>query len=282
MRKEMLFESPETAQQSSDARAPRMFPAPLADRVLRFDVFELDVRAGELRKRGVRQRLQGQPLQVLATLLRSAGELVTREELRAEIWPADTFVDFDHSLHNAIARTRETLGDSADAPRYIETLPRRGYRFIEPVESVGPKLVFYDGRAAADVRIESLAVLPLDDHSGETGHGYFTDAMTETLITHLAKSKVLRVISRTSAMQYSGVRRSLPDIARELNVDAVIEGSVLRSGDRVRVTVQLIHAATDHHLWAESYERDSHDIFSLQRDIARQIAHEVGVMLAPQ
>ncbi len=107
-------------------------------RVLRFDIFELDLRAGQLRKRGVRLRLQGQPLQVLATLLKHAGEVVTREELRGEIWSADTFVDFDHSLHNAIARVRDLLGDSPESPRYIETLPRRGYKFIAPVEEVQP------------------------------------------------------------------------------------------------------------------------------------------------
>lgn len=252
--------------------------------VLRFDVFELDVRAGELRKRGTRLRLQGQPLQVLATLLKRAGELVTREELRAEIWPADTFVDFDHSLHNAIARIRETLGDSAHAPRYIETLPRRGYRFIERVDEVkaeantSPLRHNRDG----DVRgIQALAVLPLEDLSGERGHEYFADGMTEALITCLAKIKALRVISRTSAMQYKGVRKSLPQIARELNVDAVIEGSVLRSGERVRITAQLIHSS-DQHLWAESYERDFRDILLLQSEIARQVAHEVRIVLTPE
>jgi TolB-like protein/Flp pilus assembly protein TadD len=251
------------------------------DRVLRFDVFELDVRTGELRKRGVKQRLQGQPLQVLEKLLKRAGDLVTREELRAEIWAADTFVDFDHSLHNAIARVRETLGDSAESPRFIETLPRRGYRFIERVQEVG------EGGAAPRPRvdagqIQSLAVLPLDDHSSEPGHEYFADGMTEALISSLAKIKALRVISRTSAMQYKGARKSLPQIARELNVDAVIEGSVLRSGSRVRIAAQLIHAGTDQHLWAESYERDFQDILSLQSEIARQIAEEVRVTLTPQ
>lgn len=246
-------------------------------RVLRFDIFELDVRAGELLKRGVKQRLQGQPLQVLEKLLKRAGNLVTREELRAEIWTADTFVDFDHSLHNAIARIRETLGDSAESPKFIETLPRRGYRFIERVQEVGA-----EPAAVEAGRIQSLAVLPLDDHSSEPGHEYFADGMTEALITSLAKIKALRVISRTSAMQYKGARKSLPQIARELNVDAVIEGSVLRSGNRVRIAAQLIHAPTDKHLWAESYERDFEDILSLQSEIARQIAEEVRATVTPQ
>ena len=252
--------------------------------VLRFDVFALDVRTGELRKRGTKLRLQGQPLQVLATLLKRAGELVTREELRSEIWPADTFVDFDHSLHNAIARIRETLGDSADAPRYIETLPRRGYRFIERVDEVKPEARTSSLRHDRDGdarEIQAIAVLPLKDLSGEPGHEYFADGMTEALITCMAKIKALRVISCTSALQYKGVRKSLPQIARELNVDAVIEGSVLRSGARVRITAQLIHCS-DRHLWAESYERDFRDILSLQSEIARQVANQVRIVLTPE
>jgi TolB-like protein/lipoprotein NlpI len=249
--------------------------------MLRFDIYELDVRAGELRKWGKRLRLQGQPLQVLATLLKRAGDLVTREELRDEIWPADTFVDFDHSLHNAVARIRETLGDSAECPRFIETLPRRGYRFIGRVDDVKtePRGLPED---RGTHKIQSLAVLPLDDHSGESKQEYFADGMTEALITNLAKIKALRVISRTSVMQYKGARKSLPRIARELNVDAVVEGSVLRSGDRIRIAVQIIDATTDQHLWAESYERDLRDILSLQSEIARQVANEVRIILTPE
>ncbi len=258
-------------------------PTP-TNRLLCFDAFELDVRSKELRKHGTKLRLQGQPLQVLEILLRRPGELVTREELRDEIWQADTFVDFDHSLHNAIARIREVLGDSADTPRFIETLPRRGYRFMKPVEGVATA----PGDANQNVQpsdiqgIRSLAVLPLDDHSGESGHEYFADGMTEALITSLAKIQALRVISRTSAMQYKGAKKSLPQIARELNVEAIIEGSILRSGSRIRIAAQLIHAATDQHLWAESYERDFCDILSLQSEIARQVAHEVRITLTPQ
>jgi TolB-like protein/Tfp pilus assembly protein PilF len=261
-----------------------MATSPQIPQVLRFDVFELDVRVGELRKRGTKVRLQGQPLQVLGALLKRPGDLVTREELRAEIWPADTFVDFDHSLHNAIARIRETLGDSAGTPRYIETLPRRGYRFIKRVDEVKPEASMSPLRHKRDGdarEIQSLAVLPLEDLSGEPGHEYFADGMTEALITCLAKIKALRVISRTSAMQYKGVRKSLSQIAGELNVDAVIEGSVLRSGERVRITAQLIHSS-DQHLWAESYERDFRDILSLQSEVARQVANEVRIILTPE
>ncbi len=254
-------------------------------RILRFDAFELDLRAGELRKAGVKLRLRGQPLEVLATLLQRAGDLVTREELRARVWPANTFVDFDHSLHNAIARLREVLGDSADKPRYIETLPRRGYRFIAPVEAVlaqASTSSLMKGRDGEGRQIQALAVLPLEDLSAETGHEYFADGLTEALITSLAKIKALRVISRTSAMQYKGASKSLPQIGRELNVDAVVEGSVLRSGNRVRINAQLIHAVTDQHLWAESYERDFRDILSLQSEIAGQVARQVKIILTPE
>jgi TolB-like protein/Tfp pilus assembly protein PilF len=261
-------------------------PAPPASRVFRFDVFELDTHAGELRKRGVKLRLQGQPLQVLATLLNRPGDLVTREELRAQIWRSDTFVDFDHSLHNAIARLRETLGDSAESPRYIETLPRRGYRFIAPVDGIPAQpvtsLPSRGGAPAGRDRIQSLAVLPLEDLSGYAGEDYFADSMTEAVITSLAKIKALRVISRTSAMQYKGARKSLRQIARELNVDAVLEGSVLRSGERIRINAQLIRASTDHHLWAESYERDYRDILALQSEIAREVASQIQILLTPE
>src|SRR5256885_10383343 len=190
--------------------------------IFRFGVFDLDVRAGELRKHGVKRRLQGQPLQVLASLVRHAGELVTREELRAEIWPADTFVDFDHSLHNAIARIRETLGDSATAPRFVETLPRRGYRFIGKVERPQPLESQVDPNPAAGTyHIRALAVLPLDDHSGEPGHEYFADGITQALITCPAKIRALRRISRTSARQYTDPRKSLAQIGNERTVDAL-------------------------------------------------------------
>ncbi len=298
----------------------------LAARVLRFDAFELDLRTGELRKHGVKLRLQGQPLQVLAILLESAGNLVTREELRGQLWLADTFVDFDHSLHNAIARIREVLADSAETPRYIETLPRRGYRFIAQVEQVRAELplapsengnqtgqkvaattrakprmalaftllalvavgsVFWLVRTgshatSAAPRLRSIAVLPLENLSGDPSQEYFADGMTDELITDLAKVGALRVISRTSVMRYKGTKKSLPEIARELNVDGIVEGSVLRSGNRVRITAQLLHAPTDRHLWAETYERDLGNVLKLQSEVAQTIAQQVRVQLTPQ
>jgi TolB-like protein/tetratricopeptide (TPR) repeat protein len=259
-------------------------PGRPAARLLRFGVFELDTRAGELRKRAVRLRLQGQPLQVLEILLRRTGDVVTREELRAQLWTSDTFVDFEHSLHNAIARLRDMLGDSARAPRYIQTLPRRGYKFLAPVEAVESDVSAGQLHVAGPdpKNIRSLSVLPLADLSGDPAQGYFADGMTEALITSLAKIEKLRVISRTSVMQYRGTRKSLPRIARELNVDAVLEGSVLRSGERIRITAQLIHAPSDQHLWAASYERDFRDVLSLQDEIARHVAGQVRIMLTPE
>jgi TolB-like protein/DNA-binding winged helix-turn-helix (wHTH) protein/Tfp pilus assembly protein PilF len=291
--------------------------------LLRFDNFELDVRAGQLRKHGVRLRLQGQPLQVLAALLKRPGDVVTREELRAQIWTTDTFVDFDHSLHNAIARLREALGDSAERPRYIETLPRRGYRFIAPVDagnvpapsgaadsaplaalSGHPRLtkshallltafavlvisiVLWLTRTGgaptnAAPRLNSIAVLPLENLSGDPSQEFFADGMTDQLITDLAKVGSLRVISRTSVMRYKGTRKGLPEIARELNVDVIVEGSVIRSGQRVRVTAQLVQAPTDQHLWAETYDRDLGDILKLQGEVANTIAGQVSAQLTP-
>jgi TolB-like protein/DNA-binding winged helix-turn-helix (wHTH) protein/Tfp pilus assembly protein PilF len=301
--------------------------APVA-RILRFDAFELDLRAGELHKCGVKLRLPGQPVQLLAILVQSAGNLVTREELRSQLWRSDTFVDFDHSLHNAIGRIREALGDSAETPRYIETLPRRGYRFIAPVEEVqAPRIseAYVDktveaitvappsarrnktrtalaltlfivavtwsavwlARAvsrptSAAPRLRSIAVLPLENLSGDPSQEYFADGMTEELITDLAKVSALRVISRTSVMRYKGTKKSLPEIARELNVDGIVEGSVMRSGNQVRITAQLLHASTDKHLWAEAYERDLGDVLRLQNEVAQAIAQQVRAKLTPQ
>src|SRR5437667_9775792 len=210
---------------------------------IRFGVFEADFRAGELRKRGVKIKLQEQPLQILQMLLQHPGEVVTRTELQQKIWPADTFVDFEQGLYNAVKRLRDALKDSADKPRFIETLSRHGYRFIGTIDESVRK-------------IESLAVLPLDNLSRDPEQDYFAEGLTEALITTLAKIGELRVASRTSAMQYKGVRKPLSEIARELGVDAIVEGTVLRSGHRVRITAQLIDAAEESHLWAESYERE--------------------------
>jgi TolB-like protein/DNA-binding winged helix-turn-helix (wHTH) protein len=302
--------------------------APPAARLLRFDAYELDLHAGELRKGGIRLRLQGQPFQVLAILAQSAGNLVTREELRNQLWQADTFVDFDHSLHNAIARIREALGDSTQTPKYIETLPRRGYRFVALVEEVQPlKDSVVDGNQAADAvpaviptpsknrwraglvvavcticvaaiaawtawqhsragsvvaAPRSIAVLPLRNLSGDPSQEFFADAMTDELITQISRIQALRVISNTSVVEYKGTRKHLPEIARELKVDNIVEGSIVREGSQVRVTVQLLDAPNDRHLWSEDYQRPLGSILSLQREIAQAIAQQVRIKLTSE
>ena len=302
---------------------------------LRFGVFEVDLRAGELTKRGLRIRLQEQPFQVLAMLLGKPRELVTREELRDKIW-GRTVVDFDHGLNKAINKIREALGDSAENPRFVETVARRGYRFladVTPIDTAGgeqpgaqtkaldpptdpypavpadlsaPAKRTYPARArmgiglvlglvlaaslswilyvhsGSSLRIRSLVVLPLESLSGDASQDYFTDGMTDALITDLGQISALRVISRTSAMTYKRVHRPLPEIARELNVDAVVEGTVLRSGDRVRITAQLIQVPNEKHLWAQSYEGDLQDTLALQNSVARAIAKQIQVTLNPR
>lgn len=295
--------------------------------VLRFGVFELNLTAGELRKAGMRQKLAGQPLQVLEALLEHPQEIVTREELRKRLWPDNTFVDYDLALKKAINRLRDVLGDSADSPRFIETVPRLGYRFIAPVTVDGvairtlpaaaessvagqpvpgaaatpqrfaarrlPLLVggiaalalfgvalrWHRGGANAMKRpaIKSLAVLPLKNLSGDPAQEYLADGMTEALIGRLSNIRDLRVISRTSVMRFKRSDVSAPEIARTLNVDALVEGSVIREGSRIRVYAQLIRGATDEHFWSETYDRELPDALALESDIAQSVARKVEV-----
>ena len=238
-------------------------------RRIRFGFFEVDANTGELRREGIKVRLQEQPLQILQILLEHPGEVLTREELRKRVWPADTFVDFDHGINNAIKRLREALADSAETPKFVETVARRGYRFIGRLEATAGGM-------------ESLAVLPLENLSHDPEQEYFADGLTDSLITQLARISALRVVSRTTAMHYKRIHRPLPEIARELGVSKIVEGTVQRSGGRVRVTAQLVEASTDTHLWADSYERDLRDVLSLQSELARAIVKEVQVKLTPQ
>jgi TolB-like protein/DNA-binding winged helix-turn-helix (wHTH) protein/tetratricopeptide (TPR) repeat protein len=310
-----------------------MLPAVPTPRTLRFGLFELDLRSGELWKQGRKIRLEGQPVQILIYLLERSGELVTRDELRERLWPADTYVNFEHGLNAAVKRLRRALNDSAENPRFVETLPRRGYRFLAPVESVradedipvvtevppekpvsAPEepphseddhtlepvhwLLAHKKSAFALLLvlaifmawmlrpknnqspvIRSLAVLPLENLSGDPSQDYFSDGMTDELITELGQISGLRVISRTSVMTYKGARKPLPQIARELNVDTVVEGTVRRSGNQVRITAQLIEAPADKHLWAQSYEGDVRQTLTLQRQVARAIAEEIHIEL---
>ena len=317
----------------------------------RFADFEVDVRARQLRKHGTKLKLHGQPFQMLLMLLEPAGEVVSREQMQEKLWPADTFVDFEHSLNTAIKRLRQALNDSATEPRFIETLPRVGYRFIAPVTAseeiygdkpalplqtpspVGgtpgttpltssPRRTFpwFLGLAIAAVAAvgvaiglnvgktrdrvsgifrsskndaalstsakktrRSVAVLPLQNLSADPAQTYFADGMTDELTTDLAQFADLRVISRTSAMHYRDGSKTAPQIGKELGVDALVEGSVERVGDRVRIRAQLIDCATDRHLWARSYDRDMRDVLSMQTEAAREIAEQVrGSVSSPQ
>jgi TolB-like protein/DNA-binding winged helix-turn-helix (wHTH) protein/Flp pilus assembly protein TadD len=299
-----------------------------------FGPFELDLRAAELRKHGVRIKLQAQPFQVLEMLLERPCEVISRDELKRRLWPADSFGDFDHGLNKSINKIREALGDSALSPRYVETVSRRGYRFIadvttpdvavgslkqpvaEAAEAREPDAVAAPLPPATPIAVlkrfrwpvmaslvlaissvvairrlprvthqsaavQSIAVLPLENLSSDESQEYFADGMTDELITALGNVNGLRVISRSSTMLYKHVRKPLPEIARELNVDAVVEGTVLRSGDQVRITAQLIRASTDEHLWAQSYEGDLRQTLQLQDEVARSIVDQIRVTVTP-
>ncbi len=299
--------------------------------IRRFGLFEFEPRAGELRKQGIRIRLEGQPLAILTMLVERPGELVTRDEIQRKLWPADTFVDFEHSLNAAIKRLRAALNETASSPRHIETLSGRGYRFVGPLDAApaapagiraeGPPLAVPadSTRGSAPERrrrilagiagivlaatlaawiwggsllramslsrapaIHSLAVLPLENLTGDASQEYFADGMTDALITDLAQIGTLRVISRTSIMRFKGTKRPLPEIARELGVDGIVEGTVVRSGNRIRITSQLIHALSDRHVWARSYERDTGDVVTLEGEVAQAIAGEVRIALTPE
>jgi len=241
-----------------------------------FGVFEVDLRTGELRKRGVKIKLQEKPFQILAALLVSPGQTVTREELRHKLWPSGTYVDFDRSLNTGLRKLREALEDSADNPRFIETLPRRGYRFIAPVSQpqgalrVGEKLM--------------LAVLPFENLSGSSEEEYFADGLTEELICELGQlnPKYLGVIARTSAIQYKGTKKSIEEIARELNARYILEGSVRRERARIRIAAQLIEAQGQTHHWSASYDRELGDSLAVQRDVARRVGQALAVELLPE
>jgi TolB-like protein/DNA-binding winged helix-turn-helix (wHTH) protein/Flp pilus assembly protein TadD len=284
---------------------------------IRFREFELDLTSGELHKDGQKVALPPKAFEILRALVERPGEVVTREELRTRLWAADTFVEFDDSLNHAVKKLRQALGDTSDDPQFIETLPRYGYRLMVPVDRartpelqqtpwrrtattavvlgaavlavVAALLAFNVGGWRSRVwgnaggpPIRSLAVLPLSNLSGDPQQDYFADGMTDALITDLAKIRGLRVISRTSVMQFKDVKKPLPEVARTLGVDGILEGSVQRSAGRVRITAQLIRAPTDTHLWSESYERDARDVLALQAEIAQAVAREIKVTLTPE
>ena len=300
--------------------------------VYRFGPYQANTADLELRKNGIRIRLQPKPFQILKVLLERAGQSVSREELKALLWAPDIFVDFDHGLNTAVNKIREALSDSAEEPRYIETLAN-GYKFIgdvseqserplvatasltpsapagsplaAPLEPRGEinwrkhylapavglacliALAFLAFHAAPKVfgtsstAIQSVAVLPLKNLSGDPSQEYFSDSMTDELITQLAKISSLNVPSAGSVVRYKNMSASASDIRRDLKVDAFLEGSVVCTGEKIRVSAQLIDARTDRHIWAEDYQGDLRDVLVLQNDIATAIAHSVKARVAP-
>jgi TolB-like protein/DNA-binding winged helix-turn-helix (wHTH) protein/cytochrome c-type biogenesis protein CcmH/NrfG len=324
---------------------------------IRFGDYELDPNRGVLSHKGVPLKLQPQPFRVLELLVTHAPNIVTREQLSDYVWGTGVYVDIDQSLNFCIRQIRSVLNDSAADPRFIDTLPKQGYRFIAVIEQETPNPVLPPPRSAvpelpepawdnspqaatpaaptqreappnvnngppnrtteipfqpprtsgslrwlvvsialafaaiviilgarylqhrslaAAPKITSLAVLPLDNLSGDPAQNYFADGMTDELTTMLAKDSTLRIVSRTSAMQYKGAHRPLPEIARELGVDGVLEGSIARNGDKVHMTIQLIQAPTDTHIWAESYDRNANDVVTLPKEAAQTIANRLG------
>ena len=297
---------------------------------VRFGDFELELRTGELRRNGDYLKLQPQPAKVLAVLASRAGEVVTRQELAREVWGEETYVNYEQGLNFAIRQIRATLDDDADHPRYLETLPKRGYRFIatlqqDPVESIEKEDIAqvepletsgvapakkprkWQGMAAASAcgllivfswpaykyfsrtpsiqasgQIKSIAVLPLANLSADPAQEYFSDGLTDELITRLAQSRSLKVISRTSVMGYKKASKKTPEIGKELQVDALVEGTVERAQDRIRVRVQLIRTATDEHIWAQTYDRELNDVLQLETDVALEIAQQIGLVTSDQ
>lgn len=236
-----------------------------------FDCYEVDLPAGQLRKCGLKIKLRDKSFQVLASLLEHPGEVVTREELRHRLWRNEVFVDFDNNLNTAIARLREALGDPADHPRFIETLPKRGYRFLAAVSQPAPAAETVAARRA------KLVVLPFVNLSGDPAQEYFSDAMTDELITALAGlvPEHLAVIARTTAMHYKSSPKGVACIGRELGVDYVVEGGVRRTEHEIRINVQLIQVSDQTHLLARKYDAALRDIFSMQNDIAQAIAGQI-------
>jgi TolB-like protein/DNA-binding winged helix-turn-helix (wHTH) protein/Tfp pilus assembly protein PilF len=286
-----------------------------------FGPFRLDARTGEISSHGTKAQLREQPFQLLLALIETPGELIPREDLVRRLWPDGTFIDFDRGLNKAVLSLREALGDSAENPRFVETLPRKGYRFIAAVSSepqeradqptalcpepASRSLLWIAGvtmlaalalvlaanpgrlrdRIAARLRpspqISALAVIPLENLSHDPEQEFFADGITDELITNLAKITQARVVSRTSVMRFKGSRKTLKEIAHELNVDAVVEGTVESSGNRIRITARLIQVGTDSHLWAESYEQELSEILDLQKNVATDIARQVDIVVKP-
>ena len=255
-------------------------PAP-ASEIVSFGTFEVNLRTGELRKRGIRIALQEQPLRILSALLERPGDIVGREDLCKRLWPQGTFVDFEHSLNAAVRRLRTTLGDEAEVPRFIETVHKRGYRFIA-MNEVFPRGAHVRPTSPATIahivrKRARLAVLPFGPFDG------FTDGLTEEAITQLAQAcpRNIGVIARTSVERAHREGGGAAEIGRALSADYLVEGNVRREGDRLRITAQLIESQEETHLWAQTFDRVMTDTLTLQTEVAEEIARAVTEALAP-
>jgi TolB-like protein len=256
--------------------------------LLCFDRFTLDIASGELCTGGIRVVLQPQPFKVLALLAGCSGRAITRDEIRRQLWSSETFVDFEGGLNFCIRQIRKALGEDARRPRYIETLHRRGYRFLAPVTRIDAKESHAGNartlspRPTYESRPITLAVLPFSDLSCSFHRDFLADGITELLITYLSTDRSLRVVSRTTSMRYKGTDKSLPRIGRELGVEWVVEGAVLQSGRRVRIAARLIDTSTDQNQWAECYEAEMQDRLALQDRVACMVCRDTAVHLLPR
>lgn len=288
----------------------------MGSQVFDFGEFHLDCEGLELSRYGRGLKVERKPLELLMLLVRRQGDLVTRAEIAERLWEPAVFVDTEHGINTAVRKIRQTLRDDSAQPRFVQTVPGKGYRFIatavdvSPVPEIShsapkaevsvsahrvttkPRLVIWSVAIAGTIalavvfltirsmahqpQITSIAVLPLDNLSAQAGQDYLAAGLTDELITMLAKNSSLRITSRTSVLQYKGAKRPLRQVAQELGVDSILEGSVSRVGNHVHMTVQLIRAKTDSHLWAESYDRDADSLVSLPQDAARAVANKLN------
>ncbi|HTB91241.1 MAG TPA: winged helix-turn-helix domain-containing protein [Candidatus Sulfotelmatobacter sp.] len=305
--------------------------------VYSFGPFRVDFESCEIQKHGIRLHVQSQPVRVLWFLVERPGQLVTRQELAEKLWPGNPAQEVDDSLNSTVKKLREALGDDAGKPLYIETIPRRGYRFIAPIQLEAPEkpsgqnlaaadepswlteqtavhatfilaeplgwrryrksgaiglltvivivgflsVTAFLKRAGADAQIHSIAVLPFENLSGDSSQDYFAEGLTDAVTTDLAQIAAVKVISRSSANHYRKDYKPLVKIGQELGVDAVVEGTVARSGARVRVNARLVSTGDDRNLWAQSFERDTGDILSLEDDLAQSVSRRIEVALTP-
>jgi TolB-like protein/Flp pilus assembly protein TadD len=247
--------------------------------VWRFEDFELDPIAYRLRHKDRIVRLERIPFELLCLLVERRGELVTREEILERVWGKGVFVDSENSINTAIRKIRRALNDDADAPRFIVTVPARGYRFVASIDDTAVGALSTQNSPLPLPDKPSIAVLPFNNMSGDRGQEYFSDGLTDDLITALARLPGLFVIARSSTFTYKGRAAKVQDVGRELGVRYVLEGGVRRADNRLRITAQLVDAASGVHLWAESYDRPLRDIFELQDEIVRRIVTTLNLQL---